>query len=108
MIIGSVNRFGYKYLYIAFECNCGNQGNIEIIRDGHFNDREKIIRKTPKTKLGTFICAKCDTPLISMIDKRVTYTFYTECVCGEKYDTKPTFDTRLGETLKAYKKLKKR
>ncbi len=107
-IVGSVNKSGYKYLYLEFECTCGNCGKVEVIRDGHFNDIEMQIRNAPKTRLGVFICSKCDTPLISMIDERVkSYAYFTECVCGERYDTKPRFDKRLGETLKAFKKLKK-
>ena len=107
-IVGSVNKYGYKYLYLLFVCTCGYKGEIEVIRDGHFNDYKKLINKAPKTKLGVFICNKCDTPLISMIDERVqSYTYYTECICGEKFDAKPKFNERLGETLKAYKKMKK-
>lgn len=106
-IVGSVNKSGYKYLNLAFICTCGNFGNIEVVRDGHVNDITKQIRKTPKTKLGVYVCPKCDIPLISMIDERVqNYSYYIECVCGERFDTKPGFDKRLGETLKAFKKLK--
>lgn len=106
IIIGSVNRYGYKYLYITFDCNCGNHGEIKIIRDGHLNDQENPIYKAPKTRLGTFVCTKCDTPLISIIKGRVQYSYYIECICGEKYDSQPSFDKRLGETLKAFKKQK--
>ncbi len=106
-IVGSINKAGYRYLNIAFICTCGNFGSIEVIRDGHYNDITKQICNTPKTKMGVYCCTKCDMPLISMIDERVqNYSFYTECVCGERFDTKPAFDKRLGETLKAIKKLK--
>ena len=106
-IVGSVNKSGYKYLNLAFICTCGNFGNIEVIRDGRFNDITRQIRKTPKTKSGVYVCPQCDIPLISMIDERLqNYSYYIECVCGERFDTKPSFDKRLGETLKTIKKLK--
>ncbi len=107
-ILGSINERGYNYINIALVCTCGNYGKIEIIKGGHENDITKSVNKMPKIDLNVNICRKCERPLFQITDGRVkSYSFYAECVCGERYDRKVTFDKRLGETLKKYSKIKK-
>ncbi len=107
-IVGSINEFGYRYINLKFICNCGNCGKIEITKKGHSGEPEMAVNKMPRvSRIKLFSCVKCRKPLFSMIDGRTrTYSFYAECMCGKRYDTKPNFDKRLGETLKIYKNQK--
>lgn len=108
-IVGSINKAGYKYLNVFFFCTCGSFGSIEIIRNGHENDITEHLHRMPKVRNGVCVCRKCETLLLSMVDERLqNYSFYAECSCGEKYDTKPNFEKRLGETLKAFSESKKK
>ena len=107
-IVGSINAVGYKYLNLFFLCTCGNFGSVEIISGGNKNDITNHLNRMPKERNGVCMCKRCEKPLLSMIDERLrNYSFYIQCRCGEKYDTKPNFNKRLGETLVMFFKSKK-
>ncbi|MBE7023402.1 MAG: hypothetical protein IJ285_00210 [Clostridia bacterium] len=107
-VVGSINQMSYKYINLIFLCTCGNCGRIEISRGKNKNDISVQLNKMPSIRRkGVCCCTKCDTPLFSTVENALqNYFFFVECNCGEKYDTKPTFDKRLGETMELYKKLK--
>ncbi len=104
-ILGSINIKGYSYINMQFLCTCGNYGFIEVARKA-FVDISNPVNKMPSVRRQNLSCCrKCETPLFSVIEDRIrNYSFYIECKCGERYDTKGTFDKRLGETLKILKK----
>lgn len=110
-IVGSINRQGYRYLNLSIVCTCGNCGSIEISRPGNTSDPFERINKMPDSREGIAVCKNCKMPIFGVISDRVrTYSFYVECVCGEKYDTKSNFSKRLGETIRLMQieKIKKR
>ncbi len=108
-IVGSVNIDGYMYINLSFRCTCENDANIEIIRDKHKNDISQPVNRMPGRDKGRCNCRKCGVSMFSVIEDRVeSYSFFVECKCGEKYDTIPTFESRLGETLELYKKAKEK
>lgn len=108
-IVGSVNIAGYKYLNIGLFCTCGSYGSIEIARKNSTSDLNVKINKMPHFKNNLASCKRCKTPIFGIIENRVSnYSFYAECICGEKYDTRPVEQKRLGETLMLLKNMNKR
>ena len=107
-ILGSINAKGYNYINMQFWCTCGNYGCVEVAKK-RFVDISNRINKMPSIrKLNMSCCSKCNTPLFSVSEDRTSnYSFYVECVCGERYDTRGNFDTRLGETLRLFNESKK-
>ncbi len=106
-VVGSINKSGYRYINFIFICTCGMCGRVEIIRDGHKNGISQHLNRMPKVVNGVCCCRECDNPLLSVKEESVyNFSFFTECICGEKYDTKPSFNKRLGETLRILKKAK--
>jgi hypothetical protein len=102
-IIGSINKSGYKYINIVLTCSCGNFGAIEISKNGRSYRQEKV-DKTPNERSGVAVCKNCDTAIFGIIDWRVqNYSFFAECKCGEKYDTRCAIEKRLGETARLLK-----
>lgn len=105
-ILGSINKSAYRYINMAINCDCGNNGTIEIAHTDSTSDPREFVKKMPFEKNSVSICKKCNTPLFSVIGSRITsYSFYVECKCGEKYDLESTYSKRLGETLKKYNEL---
>jgi len=99
-IVGSINEKGYSYINIGLICTCGRHGNIEIIKNKKTIDLSEKIDKMPQVIGGASYCKTCRIPIFSIAEERVkSYSFYAECICGERYDRKGTFDKRLGETL---------
>ena len=104
-ILGSINKYGSKYIYLSIDCNCENIGKAEIYSKDCTLDPSKRIGKMPAEINGVAVCKKCGTQLFNVIDDRVrNYSFYVECSCGERYDLKPSSPKRLGETVKILKK----
>ncbi len=107
-ILGSSNKDAYKYMNVSIVCTCGNYGSIEVAKPENTSDPSKRVNKMPKEKYGVQICKRCGRPLLGVISDRVrAYSFYVECVCGEKYDMKSTFSKRLGETMQKLGEIKK-
>ncbi len=107
-IVASINRQGYRYINLSINCSCGNFGNLEIVKETSTSDPYKVQGRMPDSKSGLAVCSVCDTRMFGVIDERVkNYSFYAECTCGEKYDLKPNFPKRLGETLDIIKKSRK-
>ena len=78
---------------------CDNYGVVEISRQGNSSDPEQRVQKMADDKNGIAVCKCCGTQMFGIIANRVkTYSFYVECVCGEKYDVKSNAPRRLGET----------
>lgn len=108
-IVGSINATGYNFLMLVFCCTCGNYGCIEISRNKTRYNPEERVNRTPLVKKGVCTCGACDETLFSMLEDRIdNYSFFVECKCGEKYDIKPNFERRLGETLKLFRKTKEK
>ncbi len=107
-IVGSINALGYGRIMLVFSCTCGNYGRIEISRNKtRYNPGERVDRM-PAIRNEVCTCKACDKELFSVIESRVeNFSFFVECKCGEKYDTKPNFNKRLGETLRLFKQTKK-
>ncbi len=106
-ILGSINEKGYRYINLSINCNCDcdEMGSLEIVTEASTSDLYEAVNRMPKSKNGLAVCGKCGMPMFGIIDDRVKgYSFYVECVCGEKYDLKSTFPQRLGETLDTIKK----
>lgn len=102
-IVGSINPLGYNFLMLVFCCTCGQYGCVEISRNKKRYNPDERVNKMPKSKNALCCCPRCDEVLFSVLENRVeTYSFSVECKCGEKYDVKPNFSKRLGETLKMY------
>lgn len=100
-IIASINKQGYRYINLGIVCSCGNYGHLEFIDEESTADPFERVNLMPNEKNGVAICKHCTTPLFGVIDGRVkNYSFYVECICGEKYDTKSNSGKRLGETVK--------
>ena len=107
-IVGSINVKGYRYINLVIDCGCQSLGTLEIVTDKSTSNQYEPINRMPMSKNGVAVCKKCETPIFSVIEERVNnYSFYAECICGEKYDLKPTFPKRLGETLEKIKKSRK-
>ncbi|MBR5614591.1 MAG: hypothetical protein IKW64_04740 [Clostridia bacterium] len=107
-IVGSINKHGYRRLSISLICTCGCYGNVEIVADGSLSDFTEKIDKAPDFKDSVVHCKECQTPIFGILENRVeNYSFFAECVCGAKYDTKPQIHKRLGETAKLLKQNKK-
>ncbi len=107
-IVGSINQQGYRYINLGISCSCGEFGSLEIAKTDSTADPYDSVDRMPKTEKGIAVCKKCGMPLFGVIDGRVkSYSFYVECVCGEKYDLKSTFPDRLGATLESIKKSRK-
>ncbi len=107
-IIGSINEKGYRYINLAIDCGCHSFGTLEFVKAKSTSNQFEAVGCMPTIKNGVAVCSKCGTPIFSVIDERVKgYSFYAECVCGEKYDLKSTFPNRLGETLEVLKKSRK-
>ena len=103
-IIGSINKNGYRYINISVVCSCGNYGSVEIARPDSTADPFEKVRNIPNEKNGVQVCQNCETPIFGIIASRVrTYSFYAECICGEKYDLKSNSAKRLGETARLLK-----
>ena len=103
-IVGSINKSGYRYINISMVCSCGNYGSLEIRRPDAEVDLLERINRTADEKNGVQTCKKCGNPIFGIIANRVrTYSFYAECICGEKYDQKSNFSKRLGETARLLK-----
>ncbi len=108
-IVGSINPFNYKRLMFVFSCTCGNYGSIEISRNKIRYNPDERVNRMPKIRNTVCSCMMCNEPLFSVAEDRVeNYSFFIECKCGEKYDTKPNFNRRLGETLKMFKESKEK
>ncbi len=107
-IVASINKQGYRYINLSIACSCGSFGTLEIAKDANTSDPYDTVNHMPKSKNKVAVCDVCDTPMFGVIDERVkNYSFYIECVCGEKYDLKSSFPKRLGETLDIIKKSRK-
>lgn len=107
-IVGSINEKGYRYINLVIDCRCQLRGDLEIITEKSTSNQYEAVRHMPMAKNGVAVCKNCGTPMFSVIEERVEgYSFYVECICGEKYDLKPTFPKRLGETLEKIKKSRK-
>lgn len=103
-IVGSINKQGYRYLNISISCTCGNHGSLEISKPDNTSDPYERLNQMPMDKNGVEVCKYCKTPMFGVIVDRVrSFSFYSECICGEKYDTKPNFPKRLGETVQLLK-----
>ena len=99
-IIASINQDSYKYIKLDIDCSCGNHGSLEFSSTRLLPDFDSI-KQMPYEKDGLAICKNCKTKMFGVIPHRTSnYSFYIECKCGEKYNIKPTFEKRLGETLK--------
>lgn len=108
-IVGSINASAYNFITLIFCCTCGNYGCIEISRGKMRYNAEMRSNKMPSLKRGVCCCSMCDEKLFSILEgKTETYSFFVECKCGEKYDVKPNFEKRLGETLKLFEKAKEK
>ena len=106
-IVGNINPLNYDFLMLVFSCTCGSYGCVEISRNKTRYNTEKKANKMPLMQKDICCCSKCKEPLFGMIEDRIdNYSFYVECKCGEKYDVKPGFSKRLGETLKMYMEVK--
>ena len=107
-IVGSINKHGYKSLSISLICTCGCYGSAEIVSGGSLTDFAQNVDRTPDFKDSVLTCKECGTPIFGILENRVeNYSFFAECVCGAKYDTKPQNHKRLGETAKLLKQNKK-
>lgn len=105
-IIGSINKDGYNYINLNIACSCGFCGSVELSKNTASLLPLKRAYKMPDDKNGVLVCKKCGKQMFGVISDRVTaYSFFLECTCGEKYDTKPTHSKRLGETLNMLKKM---
>ncbi|MBR5155595.1 MAG: hypothetical protein IKW62_03805 [Clostridia bacterium] len=103
-IVASINKQGYRYINLSITCSCGSFGNLEIAKETSTSDPYEVINRMPKAKNGLAVCGVCNVPMFGVIDERVkNYSFYVECVCGKKYDLKPSFPKRLGETIEMLK-----
>lgn len=101
-IIASINKTSYKYINLSITCSCGNHCGLEFPANAGNSDREKVCRM-PYMKNGLAVCKSCGGKIFGVVQHRVTtYSFSVECTCGEKYGTTPTFDQRLGETIKRF------
>ena len=103
-IVGSINKSGYRYIALEADCCCGNRWSIEIARpDSSVNPLKRLNRMTDR-KDGVHICKKCGEPIFGIVASQVgIYSFYTQCVCGEKYDSKSNSFKRLEETARILK-----
>ncbi len=103
-IIGSINKSGYRYIAIEADCLCGNRWSLEIARpDSTVSSLKRLGCMTDK-KNGVHICKKCQMPIFGIVSSQVsTYSFYAECICGEKYDAKNKAFKRLEETARLLK-----
>lgn len=100
-IVGSINRQGYRYINLTMTCSCNSAGMLEISRENSTSNPLERINRMPAEKDGLAVCKKCGNVMFGLIQGRVlSYAFYVECTCGEKYDIKPMFGKRLGETLR--------
>ena len=105
---GCINKSSYGYIKFVFICTCGLCGSVELIRNGRKpGSLTNRVDKMPKIVNHVCTCCNCDRALLSVAEASVqNYSFFAECVCGEQFDTKPTFDKRLGETMKVYEQIK--
>ncbi len=106
-ILGSINEKGYRYINLGISCGCEVDmlASLEITLPESTSNPYEPVYRMPKMEKGIAVCEKCGTPMFGIIDDRVeNYSFYVECVCGEKYDLRSTFPNRLGETLEQIKK----
>ena len=103
-IVGSLNKSGYRYINISLVCSCGNYGNLEIARPDSEANPSRRVNRMPYEKDSVQLCKNCKTPIFGIIANRVrTYSFFAECICGEKYDQKSNSSRRLGETARLLK-----
>ena len=106
-LIASINQKGCRYINLNITCSCGTSGDIELAKSDSTSDPYERIGKMPHEADGLAVCKRCGTRMFGVITERVTtYSFYAECVCGEKYDIKSTYGKRLGETFDMFKKMK--
>lgn len=104
-ILGSINKQGYRYINLSLTCSCNYDGILEISREDSTSDPFERVNRMPYEKDGLAVCKKCGNVMFGVIpDRLINYSFYVECTCGEKYDIKPTFGKRLGETLEKINK----
>lgn len=108
-IVGSINKSSYRFLKINLICTCGNYGMIEIAHKTADSDIYSFANKMPDFKNNLASCKKCGIPIFGVVEERVgNYSFYAECKCGARYDTRPTEHKRLGETAMRLKYEKKK
>ncbi len=106
-VLGSINSKSFKDIKLSIICTCGNYGSLIISHGKSYEDEFRYIGQMPLIKKDILYCKKCKEPLFGVIDQRtVQYAFSVQCRCGEKYDLKPSFPSRLGETLKMYENSK--
>ncbi len=99
-IIASINSNAYQYIKLSIDCSCGNHGSLEFSFSKIPPDFDKI-RTMPYEKDGLAICKVCGNKMFGVIPHRTrNYSFYCVCSCGEKYNIKPSFEKRLGETIR--------
>ena len=102
-ILGSINSKGFRSIKLSIICTCGNYGSLIISHGKNCEDAPRYIGRMPFVKKEILYCKKCMEPLFGVIDHRtMQYSFSVRCRCGEEYDLKPSFPSRLGETLKMY------
>ncbi len=103
-IVASINKQGYRYINLSIVCSCGSFGSLEIAKETSTSNPYDAVNRMPNEKQGLAFCNACDVPMFGVVGERVkSYSFYVECVCGEKYDLKSGFPKRLGETMEMLK-----
>ena len=100
-IVVSINKQGYRYIFLSLICTCGVHGSLEIKRDDSTVDLYERSGNMPLDINGVSVCSECGTKLFGVIENRVeNYSFCVQCSCGKNYDTRATSSRRLGETAK--------
>ena len=103
-IVGSINKSGYRYIAIEADCCCGNRWSLEIAKPNSTVNLSKRLNRKSNKENGVHICKKCRTPIFGVVASQVSiYSFYAECICGEKYDAKSNSFKRLEETARLLK-----